>query len=103
MLVIVTEGAPPALRGRLAIWLVEVRAGIYVGRYSRRVREMIWSQVERGIAGGSAVMAWSANTEAGYDLLTLGPNRRIPIELDGLKLVSFREGDAASDSGAKDA
>jgi hypothetical protein len=31
MLVIVVENAPPRLRGRLGLWLVEVRAGVYVG------------------------------------------------------------------------
>ena len=35
MLVIVVENAPPRLRGRLAIWLLEVRAGVYVGKVSR--------------------------------------------------------------------
>ena len=41
MLVTVVENAPQRLRGRLAIWLLEVRAGVYVGNVSRRVREMI--------------------------------------------------------------
>ena len=89
MLVIVVENVPPRLRGRLALWLLEVRAGVYVGEYSRRVREMIWQQVGVGIEDGNAVMIWSTNTESGFDFLTLGKNRRIPVELDGLKLVSF--------------
>lgn len=89
MLVIVVENAPPRLRGRLAIWLLEVRAGVYVGKVSRRVREMIWHTIEKGIADGNAVMAWSTNTESGFDFLTLGQNRRIPVEMDGIKLVSF--------------
>ena len=89
MLVIVVENVPPRLRGRLAIWLLEVRAGVYVGDLSRRVREMIWNQVEQGIEDGNAVMVWSTNTESGFDFVTLGPNRRLPVELDGLKLVSF--------------
>ena len=46
MLVIVVENVPPRLRGRLAVWLLEIRAGVYVGDYSRRVRENIWQQVE---------------------------------------------------------
>lgn len=45
MLVVVTENIPPRLRGRLAVWLLEVRAGVYVGNTSRKVREMIWHQV----------------------------------------------------------
>lgn len=89
MLVTVVENAPPRLRGRLAIWLLEVRAGVYVGKVSRRVREMIWEQIEKGIGDGNAVMAWSTNTESGFDFMTLGANRRIPMELDGIKLVSF--------------
>jgi len=89
MLVTVVENAPPRLRGRLAIWLLEVRAGVYVGKVSRRVREMIWEQIEKGIEDGNAVMAWSTNTESGFDFMTLGANRRIPVEIDGVKLVSF--------------
>jgi len=89
MLVIVVENVPPRLRGRLAVWLVEVRAGVFVGKLSRRVREMLWQQIQEGIEDGNAVMVWSTNTESGFDFLTLGKNRRIPIELDGLKLVSF--------------
>ncbi len=89
MLVIVVENAPPRLRGRLAIWLLEVRAGVYVGKVSRRVREMIWNHVTKGIEDGNAVMVWSTNTESGYDVMTLGKNRRIPVEMDGIKLVSF--------------
>jgi len=89
MLVIVTENAPPRLRGRLAVWLLEVRAGVYVGKYSTKVREMLWNQVEEGIEDGNAILAWATGTEAGFDIRTLGANRRIPVELDGMKVVSF--------------
>lgn len=89
MLVIVLENSPPRLRGRLAIWLLEVRAGVYVGNYSTKVRDYIWNQVEKGIEDGNAVMAWRTNSESGFDFVTLGNNRRIPVELDGAKLVSF--------------
>ena len=89
MLVVVTENVPPRLRGRLAIWLLEVRAGVYVGDTSKRVREMIWQQVSELVEEGNVVMAWATNTESGFDFQTLGKNRRIPVDLDGLRLVSF--------------
>lgn len=89
MLVIVVENAPPRLRGRLAAWLLEVRAGVYVGNYSVKVRQMIWSQIEAGIEDGNAVIAWRTTNESGFDFETLGTNRRIPKEVDGMKLVSF--------------
>lgn len=102
MLVIVAENAPPNLRGRLALWLVEVHAGVYVGKVSRRVREMIWEQVEEGIKDGNAVMAWSTNTESGYDFMTLGKNRRVPVELDGVKLVSFLPESGVEEAGEEE-
>ncbi|NSW84735.1 MAG: type I-E CRISPR-associated endoribonuclease Cas2 [Syntrophobacteraceae bacterium] len=89
MLVIVVENAPARLRGRLAVWLLEIRAGVYVGHYSRRVREMLWNTVTEGIEEGNAVIAWTTNTESGFDFLTLGTNRRIPVDMGGIKLVSF--------------
>jgi len=89
MLVIVVEAAPPRLRGRLAVWLLEVHAGVYVGDLSVKVREMIWRQVVAGIEEGGAVMAWSTNTEQGYDFMTIGKNRRVSMEFDGVRLVSF--------------
>jgi CRISPR-associated protein Cas2 len=88
-LVVVTENVPPRLRGRMAIWLLEVRAGVYIGNVSRRTREMIWQQLSEGHDDGSVVMAWSSNHESGYEFQTLGPNRRLPIEFDGLHLVAF--------------
>lgn len=101
MMVIVVEGAPPRLRGRLAVWLLEIRAGVYVGNYSVRVRDYIWKQVVEGIADGNAVMAWRAKTEAGFDFVTLGANRRIPCEMEGVKLVSFLP-EAGSDAELED-
>lgn len=89
MLVIVLENAPPRLRGRLAIWLLEIRAGVYVGSYSAKVRDHIWQQVVVGLGEGNAVMAWRVKNEVGFDFMTLGKNRREPVMLDGTKLVSF--------------
>ena len=91
MMVIVVEGSPPRLRGRLAVWLLEIRAGVYVGDYSRRVREVIWQQVENAIGDGDgdAVIAWTAPTEQGFSFATYGKNRRMPVDFDGLSLVRF--------------
>ena len=89
MTVIVTEAVPQRLRGRLAVWLLQVRAGVYVGDISKRVREMIWQQCEFLTEEGNVVMAWATNTESGFDFQTIGDNRRVPVELDGLRLVSF--------------
>jgi len=89
MLVVVTENVPPRLRGRMAVWLLEIRAGVYVGDVSAKIREMIWEQVCGLADEGNVVMAWATNTESGFEFQTFGENRRIPVDLDGLRLVSF--------------
>jgi CRISPR-associated protein Cas2 len=88
-LAVITENVPSRLRGRLAVWLLEIRAGVYVGDVSKRVREMIWEHTTVMAEDGNAVMAWATNTESGFDFVTCGANRRIPVEFDGLRLVSF--------------
>lgn len=102
-MVIVLENAPARLRGRLAVWLLEVRAGVYVGVYSVKVREMIWNHVLCGIGDGNAVLIWDAPTESGFDFMTFGTNRRIPVEYDGLRLVSFMPAEGESDGGVDNA
>lgn len=90
MMVVVVTNAPPRLRGRLAAWLLEVLAGVFVGDYSARTREMIWDQVTAYLDGGDAVMVWRAQTDQGFDFVTTGRNRRVAVDFDGLKLVAFR-------------
>lgn len=97
MTIVVTEAVPDRLRGRLAVWLIQIRAGVYVGNVSKRVREMIWQQCEFFQEDGNIVMAWATNTESGFDFQTLGKNRRIPVELDGVRLVSFLAEDKEKD------
>lgn len=89
MMMVVVENAPPRLRGRLAVWLLELRAGVYVGHYGRRVRERIMADIEAAIGEGNAVIAWAAANDAGFEFETMGVNRRMPIDLDGFRLVSF--------------
>lgn len=90
MLVIVVENAPPRLRGRLSLWLAEVRAGVYVGVYASRTRERIWAEVKQLIGDGNAVIAWSAATDSGFAFETIGANRREAVDFDGLTLVRFK-------------
>jgi CRISPR-associated protein Cas2 len=60
-----------------------------IGKASRRIREMIWNAVEVGLEGGNAVLAWTTNSESGFDFQTFGANRRTPAEMEGINLVSF--------------
>ena len=89
MMVIVVENGPPRLRGRLSLWLAEVRAGVYVGSYATRTRERIWGEVLQLLGDGSAVLAWAAPTDSGFAFETAGANRREGVDFDGITLVRF--------------
>lgn len=95
--VVVTEAIPPRLRGRLAVFMLEIRAGVYVADLSRRVREKIWEYLEADLENGNVVIAWATNTESGFEFQTLGENRREPVDWDGLRLVSFLPKDSGDD------
>ena len=92
MLVIVLENAPARLRGALSLWMLEIRAGVYVGKINKRHRLRIWERVCDTISEdgrGNAVIAWSKRNEAGFLFDTFGENRRVPVDSDGLQLVAF--------------
>lgn len=60
---------------------------------------MLWAQVKGGLGGGNAVAAWNANNESGFELATMGVNRRVPVDFDGLTLVSFSPEVVAAETG----
>ena len=90
MLVIVTENVPPRLRGRLAVWLVEVRAGVYVGNPFEETTRILFGN-KSTTEWKKAMPSWSGvhRRKSGYDFVTVGKNRRMPVDFDGLRLVSF--------------
>jgi CRISPR-associated protein Cas2 len=78
------------LRGWLSRLFLELRAGIYVGNYSVRIRDLVWDQIQGELGEGNVVMVWPANNDCGFDFDTCGINRRIPVDFDGLKLCAFQ-------------
>ena len=89
MFVIITEAVPDRLRGFLSRWLVEVRAGVYVGSYTPKTRDVLWGVTEKEVGEGNAVVVWQDPTEGGFDFKTAGHNRRQPFIYEGMRLVKF--------------
>ncbi|MFD3781211.1 type I-E CRISPR-associated endoribonuclease Cas2e [Streptomyces sp. NPDC058612] len=90
MIVIAATAVPPHLRGALSRWLLEVTPELYVGTVSARVRDELWVSVSAVCQNGSAVLAYPSDNEQGFELRTIGSQRRAPVDFDGLTLVSFR-------------
>ncbi len=90
MCVIVTENAPPALRGELTRWLLEVKPGVFVGRTSASVREKLWEKVRNDTAASGALLLYSSDTEQGFRIELHGDPKRTVVDLDGIQLIKIQ-------------
>jgi len=90
MVTIVLEKVSRSLRGELTRWLVEVDTGVFVGRVSARVRDLLWQEVIKKVGDGRAAMAWSTNNEQGFHIVLWNYDDREVVEIDGIELVAVR-------------
>ena len=59
MVVLTITNCPPALRGTLSRWMFEIHTGVYVGKMSAKVRDLLWDKVCENIKSGQATMVYS--------------------------------------------
>lgn len=101
MVVVVLTACPVGLRGDLTRWLLEISPGVFVGRISARVRELLWERVIEGVKDGRAVMVYTAHNEQHLAFKVHRSDWQI-VDCDGLKLVKRLNGDEqASYAGTK--
>lgn len=86
MIVVSLTNCPPKLRGDLTKWLIEINAGVYVGRVSARVRDELWQRICENVKEGRATMVFSANNEQGMDFYVHNTTWK-PVEFDGITLM----------------
>lgn len=86
VIVVVLATAPAKIRGHLTRWLFEISPGVYVGKASARVRELLWEQILDNIGDGRAVMVYAADNEQGLEFKTYGQEWS-PVDFDGLELI----------------
>jgi CRISPR-associated protein Cas2 len=92
MTILIVEGAPNRLKGRLTLWMSEIKTGVYVADCNRKMREWIWKTVKENIGRGSALIVWSTSrAEFGYDMDFVGSAHMEVVEYDGIKLMADRK------------
>ncbi|GAA1532740.1 type I-E CRISPR-associated endoribonuclease Cas2e [Dermacoccus barathri] len=99
MVVIVLTACPPGLRGHLTRWLLEISAGVFVGKVTGRVRDELWAAVLEHCKSGKAFLVEPAQNEQGYAFRT-HRHEWEPVDLDGLSLI-LRPNTAPAGSGMK--
>ena len=87
MIVMVLEKVPVALRGELTRWLIEPKAGVFVGHVSALVRDKLWEKCSKHKKAGSVTQIWSTNTEQRFALRSVGDSSRQIVEFEGLYLI----------------
>ncbi|MFD4989637.1 type I-E CRISPR-associated endoribonuclease Cas2e [Streptomyces sp. NPDC058374] len=91
MTVISATAVPAHLRGALSRWLLEITPSLYIGTISAKVREELWNRTTASITDGNAVLAYPSSSEQGYTVRTAGPQRRSPVDFEGLVLMAFKD------------
>jgi CRISPR-associated protein Cas2 len=94
MTVILLTNVKASVRGELTRWMLEPRAGVFVGKVSSLVRDRLWAKVQRSAGSDSSgLLLYAADTEQGYRLEAFGSGSRRVRDFDGLLLIArVREG-----------
>lgn len=90
MTVIITQRVTPSTRGLLTRWMLEVRAGVFVGSVSRRVRDGLWADLRQRRGLGAVTLIHRAPNEQGFAIQSAGDGSRELRDYDGLVLLSAR-------------
>ena len=86
MTVIVVAACPVGLRGHLTRWRLEISAGVFVGRVSARVRDLLWQRTVEMVKTGRAIMVFAANNEQGLSF-KVHQHDWVPLEVEGVTLM----------------
>ena len=87
MVVMILERVAPGLRGEMSRWMVEPKAGVFVGKMSAMVRDRIWQKAVESAGDGAGILVHSSNTEQGFSVRTFGDSSRQLVNMEGLWLV----------------
>lgn len=87
MVVLILERVPVGLRGELSRWMLEPKAGVFVGNLSAIVRDKLWQKASRDAKGGAGTIIYSSKSEQGFSVRAFGDTTRALLDWEGLLLV----------------
>lgn len=88
MTVLILENVSPGFRGEITQWLLEVKAGVFVGNISAIIREKLWDKVKQNADDGAGLILYSAQTEQGFKIEMCNMPQRKVVDMEGLYLIS---------------
>lgn len=89
MVVIVLERVSPGMKGELTRWLLEPKAGVFVGTVSALVRDKLWELACKRMGKGGGILVYSTDNEQGFTMRLWGDTTRLVRDFEGLSLVTI--------------
>lgn len=86
MVIYVLNNATERIRGNMTKWMLELKAGVFVGSISKTVRDLLWDLVQEET--GSGIMVYSSNNEQGFKMELFGEPYRSVVDIEGIQLIS---------------
>ncbi len=83
----ILESVPVSLRGELTRWMLEPKAGVFVGTLSGMVRDKLWQKVCKSVRDGGCMLIHRTNNEQGFAFRFWGNCKRQVQDFEGLFLI----------------
>ena len=87
MVIFVLEKVPSGVRGELSRWFLEPKAGVFVGKASALVRDLLWEKICNQCKDGGSLLLYNTNNEQGFTIRSHGDTSRTIKDFEGLLLV----------------
>lgn len=87
MTILILERVTPSLRGELSKWLIEVQAGVFVGKINVMIQQALWERAVDRAEAGTATMIWRKSSEQGFEVKTWQPKDYVPVDMEGVWLT----------------
>lgn len=91
MTLILMENVPESLRGECTRYLLEIKAGVFLGTISSAVKDLLWAKIQDTCRDGGAILAYSYPNEQGFIMEMWGDPRRKLIDFDGISLIQTKQ------------
>ena len=88
MIVLITNDLHPAVRGRMKLWFVEIKPGVFVTGVSGYLSKKITQFLLKQKFGAGTLLIESSSLSPGYRIHTFGlPDRKL-IKISNLQLIA---------------
>ena len=87
MVLMVLERVPTSTRGELTRWMLELRAGVFLGDLSAMVRDRLWEMACSKMKDGAGLLVHSTDSEQGFAIRFWGATSKTIEDFEGLNLV----------------